>query len=106
MPLHIAPRDPMDAFTIDSETRLEGWETAFAQARTHQAVMELYSEAWARWNSAARRPMPGKAGYSALTMAHRQVCLLAEAHRARSLAEIRAAAVSAAVGECVTCPFK
>ncbi len=91
MPLHIAPRDPMDAFTIDSETRLEGWETAFAQARTHQAVMELWSAAWDRWNSAARRRV--------LNETHAQVCRLAEAHRARSLAEIRAAAVSAAVGE-------
>lgn len=91
MPLHIAPRDPLDAFSIDGETRLEAWQAAFAQAGTHQAVMELYSAAWDRWNSAARRRV--------LTESHRQIVKLADAHLARSLAEIRAAAVSAAVGE-------
>lgn len=91
MPLHVAPADPMTAFTIDHETRLEGWQIAFAQAGTHQAVMDLWSAAWDRWNSAARRRV--------LSDSHRQIALLADAHRARSLAEIRAAAVSAAVGE-------
>jgi hypothetical protein len=91
MPLHVAPRDPMDAFTIDQETRIEAWQLAFSQAATHAEIMELYSAAWDRWNSAARRRVLGDS--------HRQIALLADAHRARSLAVIRAAAVSAAVGE-------
>lgn len=89
MPLHIAPRDPMNAFEISGETRQEGWETAFAQCRTHADTMALWSEAWSRWNSPVARARWN----------NRDAVVMAERARAASLAEIRAAAVSAAVGE-------
>lgn len=75
MPVHI-PSSP-DGFVMSAAVRAEAWEIAFEQAVTHEAVMTRYSEAWAQWNSAAKR--------GALTQAHLNAVRMADAARARSL---------------------
>lgn len=84
MPIQIAQQS--DPFAITRETRAEAWSSYLNGCQTHDDVMALYADAWAAWNSAARR--------GALTKAHRDAVVLADAARAASIETRRKSGVA------------